>query len=177
VLYIAISFAMPVLIYQFLMFVAPGLTRKEKRIVYASVPFVVMMFVIGVLFAFFVLVPRALDFLSNWGNDVFDWQPRAEDIISFYLRLMMGVGILFQLPILMVALSLIGVMTVRRYARGRKFALILGMVAAAIITPTPDPFNMMLLAIPTYGLYELGIALTWFVARLRRQSAEADAEA
>lgn len=172
VLYIAVTVAMPVLIYQFLAFVSPGLTRKERKITLISVPFVVLMFATGVLFAFFILVPRALEFLSGFGDSTFEWNPRAEDILSFYMRLMLGVGLVFELPILMVAVSLLGVMSARRYARGRKFALVLSMVAAAIITPTPDPFNMMMLALPTYLLYELGIILTWFVARLRRETAE-----
>jgi sec-independent protein translocase protein TatC len=171
VLYIAVAVAMPVLIWQFLMFVAPGLTGREKRIVFLSVPFVFLMFVAGVSFAFFVLVPRALEFLSTFGSDQFEWNPRAEDVLSFYMRMMLGVGLIFQLPIIMVAVSLLGVMNARRYARGRKFALILGMVAAAVITPTPDPFNMMLVAIPTYGLYEIGIILTWFVGRRRQRAA------
>lgn len=167
VLYIAVAIAMPILIYQFLMFVAPGLTRTERRYVYMSIPFVVIMFAIGVAFAFFVLVPRALDFLSSFGSSTFEWNPRAEDIISFYMRLMLGTGLIFELPIVMLVLSKIGVMTARRYRRAWKFAVIFSMVAAAIITPTPDPFNMMLVGIPTYMLYELGIILTWLFGRRR----------
>jgi sec-independent protein translocase protein TatC len=164
VLYIAFAVAMPVLVYQLLQFVSPGLTRRERRAVYYAVPFVMIMFVLGVLFAFFVLAPRALDFLSTFGSSVFHWDPRAEDVIAFYMRLMMGVGIIFELPVVMFALAKIGAMSAKQFGKVRKYAFLLCMIAAAIITPTPDPFNMMLVAVPTYALYEVGILM----ARLAR---------
>ncbi len=169
VLYIAIAVAMPVLIYQLLSFVSPGLTRRERRYVLISVPFVMASFVAGVAFAFFILVPRALGFLSTFGSEHFLWNPRAEDVLSFYMRMMLGVGLLFELPVVMYALTVIGVGSPQRYGKFRKFALILGMVAAAIITPTPDPFNMMLVAVPTYGLYEVGVLLSRTVRRSTRE--------
>lgn len=169
VLYVAIAVAMPVLIYQLMQFVSPGLTRRERRMVISAIPFVMVMFVLGVLFAFFVLVPNALDFLSTFGDRVFEWNPRAEEILTFYMRLMLGVGLAFELPVVMLALAMVGAVTARQFARVRKFAFLLGMVAAAIITPTPDPFNMMLVGLPIYGLYEFGIIL----ARLARPRAQA----
>lgn len=169
-LYIAIAIAMPVLVYQLMAFVFPGLTRSERRYVMLSVPFVMLLFAGGVSFAFFVLVPRALDFLSGFGSSWFEWNPRAEEIISFYMRLMLGVGIIFQLPLVMYIPARIGVIGWRRYASFRKFAVILAMVAAAIITPTPDPFNMMLVAVPTYVLFELGIVLSMTVRKTVRES-------
>jgi sec-independent protein translocase protein TatC len=170
VLYIAVAFAMPVLIYQLLQFVSPGLTSRERRAVITAVPFVMIMFVLGVLFAFFVLAPRALDFLSTFGSSVFHWDPRAEEVISFYMRLMMGVGLVFELPVVMFAVARIGAVTAKQFARVRKFAFLLGMVAAAIITPTPDPFNMMLVGIPIYGLYEVGILMARLARPPRRES-------
>jgi sec-independent protein translocase protein TatC len=161
-LYIAIAFAMPVLIWQFTRFLAPGLTRRERRFMFRAIPFICLMFVAGVCFAFFVLAPRALKFLSGFNSSVFDWQPRAQEIISFYLTLMIGVGLMFELPIVIFALSSIGVVNTKRLTSIRKFAVILVMIAAAIITPTPDPFNMMLVAVPMYALYELGIILSRF---------------
>lgn len=170
-LYIAVAIAMPVLIYQLLAFVSPGLTYRERRYIFLAVPFVVLSFAAGVAFAFFLLAPRALEFLSTFGGDIFEWNPRAADVVQFYMTLMLGVGLIFELPILMYALTLIGVMTAKRYGRFRKFAIILSMVAAAIITPTPDPFNMALVAIPTYVLYELGILLSRTVRRSSREAA------
>jgi sec-independent protein translocase protein TatC len=168
-LYIAIALAMPVLIYQLLAFLSPGLTHRERRYIFRAVPFIVIMFACGVAFAFFVLAPRALDFLSSFGP--FRWDPRAQEVVQFYLTLMLGVGLIFELPVLMYALTVIGAMTPKRYGRFRKFAIILSMIAAAIITPTPDPFNMMLVALPTYFLYEVGILISRTVRRGTREAA------
>lgn len=164
-LYIAIAFSMPVLIYQLFAFVAPGLTSKERRYVKLAVPFVVLMFALGALFAFFMLAPRALDFLSHFGGDLFAWNPRAEEIVSFFLTLTLGIGLMFELPVVMFVLAKIGIVKTRQLTRIRKFAFVGILIAAAIITPTPDPFNMMLAAIPMYGLYELGVLLSRFAKR------------
>lgn len=161
-IYIAIAIAMPVLIYQLVAFVAPGLTRGEKRYVFRAIPFVVFFFICGVAFAFFIVIPRALEFLSGFGSGVFGWDPTAESLISFYLRLMIGVGIVFELPPMLYILAKLGVVNHKRLTSIRKFAFLLCMIAAAIITPTPDPFNMMLVAIPMYFLYEFGTFLTRF---------------
>lgn len=173
-LYIAIAIAMPVLIYQLLAFVSPGLTFRERRYIFLAVPFIVLSFAAGVAFAFFLLAPRALAFLSTFGSGTFEWNPRAADVIQFYMTLMLGVGLIFELPILMYAMTLVGVMNAKRYGRFRKFAMILSMVVAAIITPTPDPFNMMLVALPTYVLYELGILLSRTVRRGNREVAQTE---
>ncbi len=161
-IYVAVAVAMPILLYQIVAFVAPGLTRAEKTYVYRAIPFVVMLFIGGVAFAFFVVIPRALGWLSSFGADVFRWDPSAESLISFYLRLMLGVGIIFELPPFLFILAKIGVVNHKRLASIRKFAFVASMIAAAIITPTPDPFNMMLVAVPTYVLYEIGVFLTRF---------------
>lgn len=164
-LYIAIAISMPILVYQLFAFVAPGLTGKERRYVKISVPFVVLMFAAGASFAFFLLAPRALDFLSKFGGSIFGWNPRAEEIVSFYLTLTLGVGLMFELPIVMFVLAKIGIVNTKRLSSIRKFAFVGVLVAAAIITPTPDPFNMMLAALPMYGLYELGVLLSRFAKR------------
>jgi sec-independent protein translocase protein TatC len=164
-LYIAFACAMPVLIWQLTRFLAPGLTRRERRVMFRAIPFIFLSFCGGVAFAFFLLVPRALEFLSTFNNSAFNWEPRAEEVISFYLTLMIGVGLMFELPLVIFALSWIGVVNTQRLASFRKFAVLLVMVASAIITPTPDPFNMMLVAIPMYLLYEVGIILSRFARR------------
>ncbi|HMM41201.1 MAG TPA: twin-arginine translocase subunit TatC [Thermomicrobiales bacterium] len=167
-LYIAIAIAMPVLVYQLMGFVSPGLTSRERRYVLIAIPFVMLSFAAGVAFAFFLLVPRALAFLSQFGGSVFEWNPRASDVLSFYMTLMLGVGLIFELPVLMYAMTMIGVVTPQRFGKFRKFAIVLSMVMAAIITPTPDPFNMMLVALPTYFLYEVGILLSRLAYRGKR---------
>ncbi|MEI2617593.1 MAG: twin-arginine translocase subunit TatC [Thermomicrobiales bacterium] len=171
-LYIAIAIAMPVLIYQLMGFISPGLTASERRYVIIAIPFVMVSFAAGVAFAFFLLVPRALSFLSQFGSGVFEWNPRASEVLSFYLTLMLGVGLIFELPVLMYATTLIGVTTPKLFGKFRKYAFLLAMIVSAIITPTPDPFNMMLVALPTYLLYEVGILLSR-IARRGKMTQEA----
>lgn len=161
-LYIAVAISMPMLIYQIIRYIAPGLTRREKRAVYLSLPVVSLLFVSGMAFAFFVAIPRALDFLSGFKSGLFNWDPRASELVTFYMRLMIGIGIAFELPALMFLLGKIGLFNHQQLARARKFAFIGVLIAAAIITPTPDPVNMMIIAVPIYVLYELGILFVRF---------------
>jgi sec-independent protein translocase protein TatC len=161
-LYIGIGIAMPVLVYQIVRFLAPGLTRSEKRYLFRAIPFVFIMFVLGVLFAFFIVIPRGLKFLHGFGGGTFQANFRASDVISFYMTLLLWIGIVFELPIVMYLLAKLHVLTVRMMGSVRKYAIIIIMIAAAIITPTPDPFNMFLVAAPMYLLYEFGIILARF---------------
>ena len=161
-LYIGIAIAMPVLVYQIVRFLAPGLTRSEKRYLFRAIPFVFIMFVLGVLFAFFIVIPRGLQFLHGFGGGTFQANFRANDVISFYMTLLLWIGIVFELPIVMYLLAKLHIMSVRLMGSVRKYAIIIIMIAAAIITPTPDPFNMFLVAAPMYLLYEFGILLARF---------------
>ncbi|CAN5810923.1 twin-arginine translocase subunit TatC [soil metagenome] len=161
-LYIAIAISMPVLVIQILMYIFPGLTKREKRMVWLAMPIVSLLFVSGMAFAFFLAIPRALDFLSGFKSGLFEWNPRATELVTFYLRLMIGLGIAFELPALMFIFGKLGVINHRMLRRGRKIAFILVLIAAAIITPTPDPVNMMIIAVPIYVLYELGILFVRF---------------
>ena len=156
-MYMAISIALPVIFYQAFAFVAPGLTRKEKRLVYGSLPFVVILFAAGASFAFFLAIPRAFAFLSSFMSDTFDYSPQAGSIFSFYLQVTIGMGIAFELPIIMYLLSRLGIVSPKRMANSRRYAAVMVLIAAAIITPTPDPFNMLFVAGPIYLLYEMGL--------------------
>lgn len=158
-LYIAIGFATPVLLWQAIGFLAPGLTRKEKRLLFTSLPFVSILFIAGASYAFFFAAPRAFDFLSSFQSKVFSWDPDGADVISFYLTLMIGLGIAFELPIVMFIIAKLGVMSAYKMAQYRRYALILVLVAAAIITPSTDPVNMAIVAVPLYILYEFGLVL------------------
>lgn len=161
-LYIAIAISMPMLVVQLLMYIFPGLTKREKRMVWISIPVVSLLFLSGMTFAFFLAIPRALDFLSGFKSGLFAWNPRATELVTFYLRLMIGLGVAFQLPAIMFIFGKLGVTNHRQLARGRKIAFVAVLIAAAIITPTPDPINMMIIAVPIYVLYELGIIFVRF---------------
>lgn len=164
-LYIAIAISLPLIFYQIFAFVAPGLTRKEKRYLYGSLPFVVIFFLLGAAFAFFFAIPRAFEFLSNFNSDLFDYSPTYGSIASFYLQVSLGLGIAFELPIVMFLLARLGIVSPKRMGAYRRYAFVLILIAAAIITPTPDPFNMLFVAAPIYLLYEAGILFAKIATR------------
>lgn len=177
-LYIAIAITLPVLVYQFIAFLMPGMTKREKKFLFSSLPFIALLFASGALFGYFVAAPRALEFLSGWGEDVFKWELTAPNAISFFLRLVLGVGIGFQLPVLIFVLTKLGIVTTEKLRKWRKYAYVLLVIAAAVITPTPDPLNMGVVALPLVGLYELGIIVAHIFARTtvrEDENAERDA--
>lgn len=162
--YIAVALSMPVLMYQLIAFLGPGLTTDERHYLRLALIPVTFLFICGVAFAFFIVIPRALNFLSGfgaggYGGDVFDPAFRASEIIGFYFTLMIWIGLVFQMPVVIFLLVKLGIVSADKLAGIRKFMLIGCMIGAAIITPTPDPFNMFLVAVPMYLLYELGIIL------------------
>jgi sec-independent protein translocase protein TatC len=162
--YIAVALAMPVLMYQLIAFMGPGLTTAERQYLRLALIPVSFLFVLGISFAFFIVIPRALGFLAGfgaggYGPEVFEDQFRATEIISFYFTLMLWIGLVFQMPVVIFLLVKLGIVSADKLASIRKFMLIGCMIGAAIITPTPDPFNMFLVAVPMYLLYEIGIIL------------------
>lgn len=178
-LYIAISISIPVIFYQFIAFLMPGMTRKEKRFLFSSLPFVTIMFITGAWFGYFVAAPRALEFLSGWNSEFLKWEITAQNAVSFFLRLVIGIGLGFQLPIVVFVLSKLGIVKVSQLRQWRKYAYLVLLIAAAIITPTPDPLNMMVVAIPLILLYEMGIIISAFFGRTiirDEEKAERDAK-
>jgi sec-independent protein translocase protein TatC len=164
-LYIAIAIAMPLIVYQLIAFLAPGLTNKEKRLIYMSLPFVTLLFVAGASYGFFVAAPRALDFLSGFFNEVFSWDPDGKEVLNFFLTLMIGLGLSFQLPVIMFLLAKIGIVTPRKMREWRRYAYLCLVIVAAVITPSTDPVNMAIVAIPLVLLYEGGVIISSVFAR------------
>lgn len=174
-LYIAIALTLPFTVYQLVAFLAPGLTRKEKRMLYSSLPFVGILFFTGVSYAYFVAAPRALDFLDNVLADIISWDLDGAETIAFFLTLMMGLGISFQLPVVMFILAKIGIVTPKKMRQWRKYAFLLIVVASAIITPSTDPINLMLVAVPLTVLYEMGIIISAIFAKTSLRNPDGDA--
>jgi sec-independent protein translocase protein TatC len=167
-LYIAIGIAMPVIIYQFFGFLAPGLTKKEKRILLTSLPFVAFLFIGGALYAFLQAAPRALAFLKSFGSAFFSWDIDGNETINFYLTLMVGLGLTFQLPVVMFLLAKLNIVTPRKMQQFRKYAILVIVVVSAVITPTTDPISLGLVAVPLYLLYEIGIVIAYVFARPKK---------
>ncbi|TAH49935.1 MAG: hypothetical protein EYC68_15285 [Chloroflexota bacterium] len=138
-----------------------GLTAREIRPMYFLLPLALLLFVGGVLFTYFLLLPSALDFLFGLGGSLVQPLPALEDYIDFALALLFWVGLTFELPLVMFFLARFNVVTARQFAQQWRYALVIIAVAAAVITPTVDIFNMTLVALPMVGLYLLGIAFAW----------------
>ena len=164
--------AMPVVLYQMVMFAAPGLTPREKRYVLVSVPGIILSFVAGVVFAWFILIPPALNFLLTFGGDVAEANIRIGRYINLILALTLWVGLSFQTPLVMTLLSRLGVVKPASFAKRRKMAIVGAFIAAAVFTPTFDPVNQTLLASPIIVLYEIGIWLSKLANRRRVKAAE-----
>lgn len=164
-LYVAIAITSPVLLYQIIAFLAPGLTNREKRIVYISLPFVAFLFIAGASYSFFFAIPRALQFLSNFAGDIFLDSADGKETVNFYLTIMVGLGLSFQLPLIMFLLAKINIVSAAKMRKWRKYSYLMIIVVAAIITPTTDPINLGLVALPLVILYEIGIVLARVLVR------------
>jgi sec-independent protein translocase protein TatC len=155
---------MPVVVYQIIAFFVPGLLPHEKRIVFTAIPFVTELFLAGLAFGWFFTIPAALDFLFNFGQSTLvTSQPTFESFIKTVSTLLLWNGLIFELPALIYLLARLGVVNARMLGQARRYAVVVITIVAAIITPTGDPYNLLLLAVPMYLLYELGILLARFV--------------
>lgn len=157
--------AMPYLVYQGIMFVSPALTRKEKKYVYLALPWIALMFLGGVAFGYFILLPPAINFLVTFGSDIATPQIKIGNYISIVTRLLLAIGLVFEMPVITTFLARIGVITPKWLSGKRKIAFIFAFILAAIITPTLDPLNQSFVAIPLIILYELSIWLAKLVYR------------
>jgi sec-independent protein translocase protein TatC len=165
-----IALSMPVLVYQLFQFLAPGLTKNEKRWILLSLPGVMFFFVLGVVFCYVLVLPSALEFLLNFGTPQIEIQPTISEYMSFVTNFMLAMGLAFETPLIIFILSKVGVATPARLKRFRRWAYVLAFIVAAIITPTPDPVNQIYVAVPIILLYELGILFAW-LGRSRRKTA------
>lgn len=170
-LYLGIAFAMPVLLYQIIRFLSPGLTRQERRYVIATIPFAMLFFVGGVAFASLLAIPNMYHFLLGFSAGKVVNLIAIGNIFGFFASLSLWVGIFFQLPIVMFLLSALGIVgyTVMRHAR--KWAAVGLMITAAVITPSPDALSMLIVWAPMYLLFELGLILAWFARRRKPATA------
>lgn len=160
--------AVPTVTYQLLMFIFPGLTRKEKRVVMLSLPAVMLLFLVGVAFAWFVLMPPALGFLEGFQASLFRPEWTADLYLSFITSLIFWMGVAFETPLVFFVLGLIGVVSVWPLIRNWRIAVVGAAIAAALITPTIDPVNMFLVMGPLMVLYLLSIVLVFVARRIAR---------
>ena len=166
-LFSGIALAMPILVWQLFAYIDPALLPHERKFVLRLGPFVVLLFLTGMAFCYFVLLPQALGFLVNFGRSVFSPELRCAEYIEFVTIFILAMGIVFEVPAIMFALVRVRVISRQRLAAARRFVFLGVFLVAALITPTPDPFNQTLVAIPLYVLYELGLLISRFAGAPR----------
>jgi sec-independent protein translocase protein TatC len=130
--------------------------------VLGGLPFIILFFIAGVTFGYLLLLPNALSFLLGFGSKEIDKNILLSDYISFVTTFLLAVGVVFEMPPVMFMLAKLRIVSAKRMSGFRRYAIVLIVIIAAIITPTPDPFNQMAVAIPMYLLYELGIVFARF---------------
>jgi sec-independent protein translocase protein TatC len=162
--YGGLALGMPVLLYQAWRFITPGLHPNERRY---ALPFVVsgvVLFLMGAGLAFFT-VPRALSFLTAIGGDWFEPFFRGSEYLAFLVKMMIAFGLGFEFPIVLIFLQMVGLVSPEQLARARRYSLVGIMLLVAIITPSGDPFSLLVLSIPMYLFYEASI----LIGRLMRR--------
>jgi sec-independent protein translocase protein TatC len=170
--YAALLLSLPFLLYQAYAFVLPAFSPEERRVALPLMVLVPVLFIAGVAFGYFVALPRAIDFLQNFNDQSFDILIRAADYYKFSVVLLAVIGLLFQIPVGVLAVTRLGVISARQLARNRGYVILLLAVVAAVATPTPDPVTMLIAMAPLVILFELSVQL----ARIFERRAEKRAE-
>ena len=158
--------ALPFLIYQLWQFVAPGLKVNEKKFALPFVFFAFTSFILGVSFGYFVLIPFSLEFFSGIGAPHVENNFSIQYYFSFLTWLLLGAGVIFQLPVVSLVLSAIGILTPAFMRHYRKHSIVVIMILSSFITP-PDPVSMLIMSFPLALLYEMSIGVSWLVNRNR----------
>jgi sec-independent protein translocase protein TatC len=158
-----VTLALPIIIYEVIAFVWPALIYEhERRWVYMVVPFSSVFFVGGVLFCYFFLLPFALRYLLTFAGGIAVAMPSIGSYISFTTNLMFWIGMVFQTPLVVFFLAKLHIVSYQRLKGMWKYAVLVAFVVGAVITPTPDPFNQTIVAVPIFLLYLLGVLLARF---------------
>jgi len=172
-LYITVSLiagvvlASPLIMFQVWMFIAPGLYSNEKRWAFPFVALTTLGFIAGAAFNHYVAFPFIMMFFASFNSIDLKFMPKLEDVFGLYAKMLMGIGIVFQLPTVVFFLAKMKMVTAGFLARNFKYALLLIFVIAAVITPTGDPMTQTIFAAPMIALYALSIIVAWLVGPKR----------
>jgi sec-independent protein translocase protein TatC len=165
--------ASPFILYQVWLFIAPGLYSKEKRFVVPFMAATVGLFLAGASFGYFYVLPGAIRILILQFGHNFTSMITIEDYSGFFLSVILGLGISFELPILIFFLAMFGIVSPRFLWRNIRYAILAVFLVAAVICPSPDPWTMCIYAVPMLALYLVGIAVAWWVHPSRKKAKEA----
>lgn len=167
----------PFVAYQLWRFIAPGLYAKEKKF---AVPFVALTTIGsigGAVFAHYVMFPATIAFLAGFHSPAMRFTPRVEDTFDLYKMMLIGMVVVFQIPTVVFFLTKMRMVTARFLWRHVKYAVLIAFVAAAVLTPSADPWNQTIFAVPILGLYLISIGIAWMAGPRRSKPASSDAGA
>jgi len=164
-IYVGILISSPIVFLQIILFLSPGLKKNEKIFLYLSIPIVYVTFGLGLIFGLYVLFPPAIKFLITFGSDIATPYIRIGNYISILISLLGWMGLIFQTPLIMFILGKLKIINSIKIKRFRRYFWVVSFILGAIITPTFDPVNQTLVAIPIILLYEIGFILVWIINR------------
>jgi len=164
--------SLPIILFQLYAFVLPAFSPREKQVAFPAMLGIPFLFIAGVVFGYFTVVPSAIRFLQNFNTDSFDVLIQAQPYYKFVLMLLLAMGLLFQIPVAIVAVTRVGIISTSTLAHNRRYAILV-IAVLAMLLPGQDPVTMTLLMAPMYVLFEGSILVSWL---LDRRSARADAE-
>jgi sec-independent protein translocase protein TatC len=165
--------SLPVILYQAYAFILPALTNRERRVVVPFLVLVPILFVAGVVFGYFVVLPTATEFLLNFNDTQFDVEVRARDYYSFFTLTLGVMGLLFQLPIGILAVTRLGIVTPEQLATNRRYAY-LALAVLAMLLPGTDPISMLIEMVPLVVLFEASLLLARAFGRPPEPSLESE---
>ncbi len=169
--YAALFLTFPLALAQLWLFVRPALYKREKQLIWPFLVFSYPLFVGGGTFFYFVVFPVAVEYLITFDPNLVP-SLRIDDFLSFTISMLFIFGLTFELPLVALLLTRMGLLTPRMMVKFRRYAIVILAIAAAVITPTPDVINMMLLFVPLWILYEASILICWMVKPLPKEDSE-----
>ena len=168
----AFILASPFVFAQLWFFVAPGLYAREKKVVFPFVLSVTTLFACGVVFAHLIAFPAMIKFfVGNFSNSYLEIRPSIQLVFSFYLKMVLGFGLVFEMPVLVFFLARFGIVSAGFLWGKTRYAILIIFIIAAIVTPTPDPINQTIFALPMIGLYFISIGVAWAFGKKRPDAA------
>jgi sec-independent protein translocase protein TatC len=172
-MYGGIFVAAPWVLLQLWLFIAPGLYKKEKKVVIPFLFFGTLLFYTGAAFCFYLVMPLAFPAMQAIAADA-ALRPMLtmSEQLSLVLAMLLGFGVVFEVPVVIAFLAMVGLVRAETLAKYRRYAILINVTAAAIITPTGDPLNLALMAVPMIVFYEVGVILARFLGKKHRVEAE-----
>lgn len=166
-LFFGFLLSLPVFVHQTIRFIEPALPKKFPHSVGVVLLSSIFLMSLGVCFAYFVSLPAALYFLNKFATDQIQSLISTREYFTFLTRYLVGFGLIFQLPLIMIAVNAVHQMDIRTLLAKEKYIILASFIFAAILTPTPDVFNQLVMAVPIILLYQISILLVWWINRTK----------